>query len=159
MSVHHIVEASSDGRMKTACGLTGCRAIGGGLDIGGKWANYSTAKTANDLSCKACAAALFKALPARLKPPTIYTALKEKLGREPSNRELIQACADEALRLEKVSGRRHYAKRLKEHRAAAARHAAMKKAAGIGDQFQNRPGPAIHGAHKPRKWKIGRAKK
>ena len=159
MTTHHITGTDPAGLMTTLCGLTGHREIGGGMSIAGKWSNFTTSKTASPASCEACAAVLYKALPARLKPPTIYANLKAKLGREPSNRELIAECDEEKDRLARAANRRNYLAEKRRMRGAADRHAAMKKAAGIGDQVQNRPGPATHGPHKTRAWKIGRAKK
>lgn len=87
MTQHHIAKTLPDGALQTYCGLNGFRAIGGGIEIGGKWSMATKSKTPTRDSCDACV----KKLPAANKPPTIYAKLKEKLGREPSNAELFNA--------------------------------------------------------------------
>lgn len=152
MTQHHIAKTLPDGALQTYCGLHGFRAIGGGIEIGGKWSMSTTSKAPTRDSCAACV----KKLPAASKPPTIYTKLRDKLNREPSNRELIGAALDYSAEMKDRANRRAY---LKAKREAADRHAAMKKGAGIGDQVVKRPGPAKPGPHPKRIWEKGRAKR
>jgi len=85
--MHHIKQSNPvTGELTTYCDQTGCRSLGGGIDIKGKWSNITTSTLANHLSCKKCIAAL-------PQPPSIYTDLKRKLDREPTNDELVEACA------------------------------------------------------------------
>lgn len=87
--VHHIVgTVNAEMQLKTACGLTGYRPVGGGIELDGKWNEAVSGNVLTSRSCPKCREALEKAMPARLKPPSIYTALKTSLGREPTNREL-----------------------------------------------------------------------
>jgi hypothetical protein len=85
---HHIKGTTPAGIMTTYCGLEGIRALGSGIDIKGKWSPCTGNSVPNVGSCLACV----EAMPAAVKPPTIYTDLKSRLGREPTNIELIKEC-------------------------------------------------------------------
>lgn len=103
---HHIKSTDPAGVMHTYCGKQGVRAMGGGIDIAGKWSPCTSNPLPNAGSCPACV----EGMPAGVKPPSIYTDLKASLGREPTNKELIKRCAEEEVVRNKRNARAIYNK-------------------------------------------------
>ena len=100
MTTEHIKTiAEVDGLVTTWCGKSGRLEMGGAISLNGRWTNATRSRRVSMISCKECAAAIEAAKPASEKPPTVYTKLRERLGREPSNRELIDRCCEEAERI------------------------------------------------------------
>jgi hypothetical protein len=84
MTTHHIRETQVNGVMVTWCGLEGFKGMGGTIEIGRKLFNCTSSPKPGPGSCAACV----RALPAKFKPPSLYTALRDELRREPTNAEL-----------------------------------------------------------------------